>query len=76
MGSDEGSPLVGDMSFPSSGDAERDVETARLIRRSQARLSEGMCPNGCSSPLVNDSDSERHCPDCGYMQAIFGGTFS
>ena len=62
-------------SFPSSGDPEQDAETAKQIRRHDARLSEGICPNGCQSPLVNDSDTERHCPDCGFTQGIVGGTF-
>lgn len=62
-------------SFPSSGDPEEDERIAASYRRHEARLSEGMCPNGCPPPLVIDSETERHRPDCGFTQGIVGGTF-
>lgn len=55
-------------SFPSTGDPERDAQEAEKIRRREARLSEGMCPNGCATPMELDTPTERHCPDCGFTQ--------
>lgn len=60
----------GNAMFPSTGDAGRDAEVAADIRRSQAYLAEGMCPNGCG-PLVVDSPTKRHCERCPFVQERF-----
>lgn len=52
--------------FPSTGDPERDAEIAAQWRRSDALLSEGLCPNGCG-PLTQLDEYTRTCPACGYI---------
>lgn len=51
--------------FQTSGDAEEDARIAAMIRKTEAMLDEGMCPNGCA-PLVWDDPYYHHCPKCAY----------
>jgi hypothetical protein len=53
--------------FQSSGNEEQDEAIARDILRSESRLQDNICPNGCST-LVFDNDHERHCPVCHFSQ--------
>jgi len=53
--------------FPSTGNAEQDEAVAEDIRRTEARLADNVCPNGCAL-MVFDSAQERHCPVCKFSQ--------
>lgn len=68
--------LAGRVAFVSSGNAEQDERTRRMIIRSEAYRSEGLCPNGCA-PLeayhLGDVPSGVvagmfTCPSCGYVE--------
>ncbi len=52
------------MMFPSSGNPEEDARTAAAIRRREANLEEGLCPNG-DSPLAPTAFGAV-CPVCGF----------
>jgi hypothetical protein len=60
----------GNMMFPSSGSAEGDASVAELIRGTEGRLAEGICPNG-DGRLVDVSPSERYCDTCRFVQQRF-----
>ena len=51
----------------STGDPDKDRELIEQIQRSDARIEDGVCPNGCAL-LVEVSDREWHCEVCGYTQ--------
>jgi hypothetical protein len=53
--------------FPSSGNQEQDEATAIDIQRTEARLNDNICPNGCST-MNYLSDHERECPVCKFSQ--------
>ena len=53
--------------FPSSGDAEKDAETARQIDIHEDRMERNICPNGCGPMVLSDAHN-RDCPKCGFHQ--------
>jgi hypothetical protein len=58
---------MSNFAFPSTGDAEQDRKLAEDFNRSQSRLDDNVCPNGCSR-MVFDNPFERHCPVCSFSQ--------
>lgn len=72
MSDDLKAALEGRILFVSSGDAEKDAETARGIIRHAANEAEGLCPNGCAplEPYVQDGEvwpDAKTCPTCGFV---------
>lgn len=55
------------IAFPSSGNAEQDEALAEDFLRTEARLADNVCPNGCSC-MEFLSDYERECPVCKFHQ--------
>jgi len=53
--------------FPSSGNAEQDDAQREDIIRTEARLEDNVCPNGCGL-LVFLNDHTRQCTTCGFEQ--------
>lgn len=53
--------------FQSSGNAEQDEATAEDIIRTEARLEDNVCPNGCAQ-MNFLNDHERECPVCHFSQ--------
>lgn len=64
-------------SFSSSGDPDRDRREAIAIHKSNRRLSEGMCPNGCGKLFKGDSEGyTAFCPTCHYTNDRAKGAWS
>lgn len=53
--------------FVSTGNAEQDAAIASRIRLTNARLEDGVCPNGCAL-LVKTAPNVRECPACQFSQ--------
>ena len=54
-----------EIGFVSSGDPEKDRETARTIEIQHDRMDRGVCPNGCG-PMVFEDAHNQNCPRCGF----------
>lgn len=58
---------MSNFAFPSSGNEEQDEAIAADIQRTEARLQDNVCPNGCAL-MIFDNPHERHCPVCNFSQ--------
>lgn len=54
---------------PWTGNMVRDLETLEAMQRMDARIEEGVCPNGCGFVLEPNAElpRESECPRCGFV---------
>lgn len=51
------------IAIPSSGDDAKDQKDLLQAALHQARMDEGICPNGCG-PMIWDDAHNQHCEVC------------
>lgn len=56
--------------MPSTGDPEEDARALEAFKLHDARISEGMCPNGCG-PMDQVSSCTQECAACGFVSHRF-----
>lgn len=57
--------------FQTTGNTKKDIELANRIKLHDARVAEGMCPNGCG-PLTIIDDHSEDCKKCHFVHYTTG----